>query len=269
MVISSYDRLIDRCYGKARRLIAPEVRNSHYAYAEHLRAALTGSGRWLDIGCGHDFLPDWMRSTDRRLDIERWSVVGIDMDAQAIARHPALEHRLIGNGEQMPFADNTFDLVTANMVVEHVAEPARLFAEIGRILAPGGRVIIHTPNARGYTTALTRMLPERALSPLAGMLLGRKAEDVYRTYYRANSVADLSALAAASGLAVESCELINSSPQAVRIPPLMVLELMLMRSLRHAGGARFRACLLATFRKDANSSNEIVFGSHFGNLLQS
>jgi SAM-dependent methyltransferase len=250
-VIAAYDRLTDRVYSRARTLIAPEVRNSQYAYAERLREALAGGGRWLDIGCGHDFLPAWMPPRERQLDVERWSVAGIDMDARAIARHPTLTYRVVGNGEHMPFADNVFDLVTANMVVEHVAQPARLFAEIGRILAPGGQVVIHTPNVHGYTTALTRLLPERALSPLAGALLGRHAEDVYPTHYRANSVGDLRALACGGGLVMESCDLVNSSPQAIRLPPFMVIELLLMRSLRSPRAARFRACLLATFRKSS------------------
>jgi SAM-dependent methyltransferase len=247
--ISAYDRLTDHVYDRARSIIAPEVRNSQYAYAERLRAALDGGGRWLDIGCGHDFLPPWMHSSDRNLNLQQWRVTGIDMDARAIARHPGLRHRVIGTGEQLPFEDHAFDLVTANMVVEHVEAPARLFAEISRILAPGGRVIIHTPNVHGYTTAITRLLPDRALAPLARVLLQRRAEDVYPTFYRANSVADIRKLAGDSGLAIEACELINSSPQAMRILPLMVLELLLMRSLRSRRGERFRACLLTTLRK--------------------
>ena len=256
--LSTYDRLIYEFYGKARAVIAPEVQNSQFAYAERLREALADSGRWLDIGCGPDFLPGWLQSTARRLNLERWSVVGIDMDARAIARHPALDNRLVGNGEQLPFADNSFSLITANMVVEHVEQPARLFAEIGRVLAPGGRVIIHTPNIHGYTTALTRLLPERLLVPLARLLFGRHAEDVYPTYYRANSITDLTALANASGLAVESCEWVNSSPQAVRIPPLMVMELFLLRSLCSDNAAQFRACLLATFRKERTGRMSFV-----------
>jgi SAM-dependent methyltransferase len=249
-VVSAYDRLTDHVYHRARSLIAPEVRNSQYAYAERLRAALAGGGRWLDIGCGHDFLPAWMRSTDRTLNLTDWQVVGIDMDAGAIARHPALRHRVVGSGEHLPFDGNAFDLITANMVVEHIEAPARLFAEISRILAPGGRVIIHTPNVHGYTTAITRLLPERALVPLARLLLQRKAEDVYPTFYRANSVEDVQELAGKNGLAIEACELVNSSPQTMRILPLMVLELLVMRSLRARPAARFRACLLATLRKN-------------------
>jgi SAM-dependent methyltransferase len=252
-VISFYDRFSDHAYARARSFIAPEVRNSQYAYAERLRSALAGSGRWLDIGCGHDFLPSWMRAADRNLPLERWRVIGIDMDGTALARHRGLRHRVIGSGEQLPFGDNTFDLITANMVVEHVADPAGLFAEIGRVMAPGGRVIIHTPNVHGYTTAVTRLLPERTLAPLARVLLRRRAEDVYPTFYRANSVADLRALAASSGLTIETCELLNSSPQAVRIPPLMVIELLLMRSLRSPRAAQLRACLLITLGKKART----------------
>jgi SAM-dependent methyltransferase len=190
-----------------------------------------------------------MAQHDRAIDIARWTVAGIDMDRSAIARHPGLRHRVVGNGEQLPFADNSFNLITANMVVEHVAEPSRLFGEISRVLVPGGRVLLHTPNLHGYTTTLTRLLPEQALAPLARVLLGRKAEDVYPTYYRANSADDVRALAERHGLSVDTCELVNSSPQTVRIPPLMVIELLLMRSMRLPRTARFRACLLATLRK--------------------
>ena len=248
-IVSAYDRLNDHVYWRARSWLAPEVRNSQYAYAERLRSALEGGGRWLDIGCGHQFLPPWMRGHEGRLDLERWSVTGIDMDTQAIARHHGLRHRVIGTGERLPFADNTFDLVTANMVIEHVEAPADLFAEIGRILAPGGRVIVHTPNVHGYTTAIARLLPDRTLAPLAQLVLGRRAEDVYPTFYRANSVMDLRKLAGSSGLAVETCELINSTPQSMRILPLMLMELLLLRSLRWQRVERFRACLLSTLRK--------------------
>jgi SAM-dependent methyltransferase len=253
-VISAYDRLTNHVYDRARSLIVPEVRNSQYAYAERLREALAaGGGRWLDVGCGHDFLPPWMSWSEKDLNLQGWSVTGIDMDERSIARHLGLHHRVIGSGEQLPFEDHAFDLITANMVVEHVASPARLFAEISRILAPGGRVIIHTPNIHGYTTAITRRLPQPLLVPLAQALLGRKAEDVYPTYYRANSADALRDVSARAGLIIEACAFIHSSPQAFRILPLMVLELLLMRTLRAPRAARYRPCLLVTMRKPGHA----------------
>jgi SAM-dependent methyltransferase len=49
--------------------------------------------------------------------------------------------------EPLPFADNSFDFVTYTDVIEHHAfSPKRVLAEIHRVLSPGGRVIIATPN---------------------------------------------------------------------------------------------------------------------------
>jgi len=266
----TYDSVAQFAYSRARALIAPEVRNSHYAYADRLRAALReGAGRWLDIGCGHDFLPEWMAPRDRVLRTKGWTVTGIDMDRASIARHLRLRHRIVANGEQLPFEDRSFDLITANMVIEHVANPPRLLAEISRTLAPNGRVVLHTPNLNGYTTRLTRLLPEKVLAPLAGVLLGRKAEDVYPTYYRANSIGTLRTLADAHGLTVEACDLVNSSPQTMRVPPLMLLELLMMRSMRSPRYERLRACLLVTLRKLGDGVTEIVSGSEIGNLQTS
>jgi hypothetical protein len=81
------------------------------------------------------------------------------------------------------------------------------------------------------------------------VLLGRKAEDVYPTYYRANSPLELEALIATTDLKLEACVLLNSSPQMVRVPPLMALELAWMRLLRRPRFARFRACMLSTLVK--------------------
>jgi SAM-dependent methyltransferase len=245
----AYDQFAHWCYQVTRAWLAPEVRNSQFDFAERLRAALRGSGRWLDLGCGHDFLPAWMPAEVRAIDTSQWSVTGLDMDARAIALHRGLRHRIVGNGEMLPFAGGSFDLITANMVVEHVADPSRLFSEMARVLAPGGQILLHTPNVAGYTTVLTRALPDRALVPLAHWLLAREAEDVYPTYYRANSTSDLAALAQGHGLVLEVCDLLNSSPQTVKLPPLMVCELLFMRATRWSRMAKFRACLLAMMHK--------------------
>jgi SAM-dependent methyltransferase len=249
----AYDRLVHNTYGPASRAIAPGLRNSHYYYAEALRRELPRAGRWLDLGCGHDFLPAFMTPAERALVLDHCTVVGIDLDARAIAGHPQLRHRVIGNGQELPFEDASFDLVSANMVIEHVSDPAHLFGEISRVLRPGGRVVLHTPNVRGYTTRLTTLLPERALAPLAGLLFRRKAADVYPTFYRANSVDAIASLAQASGLTVAASELVSSSPQTVRIPPLMALELLLIRWLRSPRLAGLRACLLATLQKPVDA----------------
>ena len=83
---------------------------------------------------------------------------------------------------------------------------------------------MHTPNGRGYTTLLTRLIPERRRAALAKLLLARNQSDVYPTHYRANTTARLQQLADAAALEVDEISLVQSSPQLIAIPPLLLLE---------------------------------------------
>ena len=99
--------------------------------------------------------------------------IGIDADHDALRRHRGLNDKVLGNIEHLPFADRAFDLDHGqNMVVEHVSDASSPSSRrVHRILAPGGRLILHTPNGRGYTTLLTRLIPERRRAALAKLLL--------------------------------------------------------------------------------------------------
>ncbi len=54
--------------------------------------------------------------------------------------------------QALSFADASFDLVITQDVLEHVADPWRAFAEIGRVLAPGGRHVFTVPLHEGHPT---------------------------------------------------------------------------------------------------------------------
>ncbi|HJZ50368.1 MAG TPA: class I SAM-dependent methyltransferase [Roseiflexaceae bacterium] len=71
-----------------------------------------------------------------------------------------------GAGEQLPFADASFDLAIAWDVVEHVQDPALLLAELARVLRPGGRVLLTVINRFAfrdphYHLPLLNWLPRR------------------------------------------------------------------------------------------------------------
>lgn len=249
MPVLSPQGFTDCVYKLAKDVVYPGLQNSQFEYASVLKHAIRHSRNWLDLGCGHEHLPGWMKVEDRQLPLITCRATGIDTDSQSLRQHPSIAHRVLGNIESLPFQSESFDLLTANMVLEHVGDPARLFHEAFRVLQPGGRMIVHTPNLAGYTTVLTRLIPARLRPLLARILHGRDSKDVYPTYYRANRRAVLRDLARDSGLRVLRIDYVVSSPQLVRLPPLMLIELLLIRTSTKRPLRTLSACLIAEFHR--------------------
>ncbi len=87
----------------------------------------------LDVGCGEGVL---VHKWAQRLGEDR-RVVGIDLDEESIQagweqhRAPNLEYRVM-HAENLPFADDEFDLATAIEVLEHVPDPEHTLSEMAR-----------------------------------------------------------------------------------------------------------------------------------------
>src|ERR1051326_8430649 len=110
-----------------------------YEYKQLLYELLKPGLRWLDLGCGRSFIATWTVKPGediRALASKPALSVGIDCYMDSLYDNHLLPNRVFGNVEHLPFSDNAFDLVTANMVMEHVAHPMRLLNEVRRVLAP-------------------------------------------------------------------------------------------------------------------------------------
>jgi SAM-dependent methyltransferase len=98
----------------------------------------------LDVGCG----PGTITADLARL-VAPGPVVGIDASAKVIdeargrtgegADRPAFE---VGDLFALPFADDTFDVVHAHQVLQHVGDPPAALAEMKRVCRPGGLVAV-------------------------------------------------------------------------------------------------------------------------------
>ena len=99
-------------------------------------------GRLLDVGCGSGWLLESMQSLG-------WTVEGVDLDPRAVdgARSRGLRVHL-GHVDQLDLPAESFDVVTMSHYIEHVYEPAAVIAACYRLLKPGGRLVIVTPNTR-------------------------------------------------------------------------------------------------------------------------
>lgn len=100
----------------------------------------------LDVGCGGGILAEDLARAGYR-------VTGIDPAPESIEtakNHAAvsgldIEYR-VGSGEQLPFANDAFDVVACCDVLEHVDDVDRVIAEVARILRPGGVFLFDTIN---------------------------------------------------------------------------------------------------------------------------
>jgi len=134
-------------------------------------------GRLLDVGCGSGEFMAWMRDLG-------WDVVGLDSDSETVRvarEHYGLDVRL-GTIEDLAFPADSFDAVVMSHVIEHVPDPRGTFAECARVLKPGGRIVVATPNheslgRRRFDEAWLQWDPPRHLQVFSPATLQRCAED--------------------------------------------------------------------------------------------
>jgi 2-polyprenyl-3-methyl-5-hydroxy-6-metoxy-1,4-benzoquinol methylase len=103
------------------------------------------SGVWLDAGCADGYY------TVALADAGASRVIGLEVDERLLAKAQATEHPAsvsyrVGEAEQLPFDDQMFDGVLLNEVLEHVHDDARVLREVARVLRPGGRLVLFSPN---------------------------------------------------------------------------------------------------------------------------
>jgi 2-polyprenyl-6-hydroxyphenyl methylase/3-demethylubiquinone-9 3-methyltransferase len=105
--------------------------NQHWQVDEHSRRPLEGRSA-LDVGCGAGLL------------------------AEPLARLGAIDYHAVPVEE----VEGQFDLITSLEVIEHVADPQSFIDALAKRLAPGGLLILSTPNQTSWSRLLTITLAE-------------------------------------------------------------------------------------------------------------
>lgn len=226
-------------------LVHPQAR-----YAAVLTDYVASGSRWLDIGCGRQLVPPWGAPEEQQHELANRAavLVGIDVD-QAIREHPLLSHRVMALGDRLPFRDEDFDLVTANMVVEHLSAPLPFLREVSRVLRPGGRFVFHTPNHHYYTIFFASWIPDRIKRGIIWHLERRCEADVFPTYYRLNTAPRIRRLAHSAGFLLERMQANSPAGAFHRLGPLGVLEVFLLKLLSFECMKAFRPSFIVVLRK--------------------
>jgi glycosyltransferase involved in cell wall biosynthesis len=103
----------------------------------HVVELSVGEGRTLDVGCGSSRILGALRPDSLAVDI----------------LHPKLRYAkkfartmVQGSGLSLPFGDGTFPCVVCSQVIEHIPRESSILTELDRVLAPGGRLVLGTPD---------------------------------------------------------------------------------------------------------------------------
>lgn len=130
--------------------------DQHWQGDECSRTPLDGKSA-LDVGCGAGLLTEPLARLGAR-------VTGIDASPEVIA--VARDHARTTGLEidyrvgELRAIEGQFDLVTSMEVIEHVADPADFITALSKRLAPGGLLIMSTPNATGWSRLILITLGE-------------------------------------------------------------------------------------------------------------
>lgn len=247
---------LENIFWPIKDVIAPTLRSAEDLYVNVLKSYVKQGIIWLDIGSGHQILAPWRYEDEKSLVAISQLVVGIDHSMDSLRSHRSVVLKVKGDITNLPFRDNCFDLVTANMVVEHLDDPEIQFKQVSKIMRPGGIFIIHTPNTLSIWVIIARLLPDIIKSNLIKLLEGRKENDTFTAYYKANSRKKIVEMASKSGFKVDRIRMLVSLPIFGIIPPIVILELIWIRILMIKCFKQFRPNIIAILKRKGLQKEE-------------
>jgi SAM-dependent methyltransferase len=144
----SYELENETSFLKLQRLAMEDSRFFKLEESLFSRDRDEGSPSVLDIGCATGALLDFLRGRG-------WRVTGVEISPSAgyaqKERHLDVRNLPL---EECGFPDNSFDIVLASHLIEHLNAPRSFLTETYRVLKNGGRVFITTPNISGFQARL-------------------------------------------------------------------------------------------------------------------
>jgi len=237
-------------YFRTLKRLIPDAEHQQQFYFRLLRTHVRPGITWLDAGCGHTLVPEWIKGAK---ELEEWflttarAVVGCDVDRSSL-NAPSRIRRAACNIEQLCFRPGTFELITCNGVIEHVEHPGRAFREFFQALKPRGALIVHTPNLFHWSTLIARATPFWFHRIILKWIAEMELHDVFSTRFRANTAKTLRRLLLAAGFQDITIHLVPGRPRLVGFGPFLHVECMLHRIVRRFPQAGEFLCAVARRR---------------------
>ena len=160
----------------------------------------------LDIGCGRR--ASFLRSLAPCVK----TAYGVDLEI-AETVHEGNMTLMHGDAVSVLLPDHSVDIITMIHVSEHLCDPDRVFLECGRVLRPGGSLVLIAPSKFYLPILIGRAIPHGVRQWANSVMTGSRSEDTFPAYYRANSPRALRRLAAVAGFDVAAIRYVSNHPQ--------------------------------------------------------
>ena len=150
--------------------------------------------RVLDAGCSQGiatillaregFSVTGVDIQDSRIEYARADLEKESADTQAHAEF------LVANASDLPFEDASFDSALLGEVIEHLTNPERVLEELGRVVVPGGRIVITTPfGLSPHHDHKQTFYPQNLIHTISSTLVVESV-DVVERYFRVVAIVD-------------------------------------------------------------------------------
>jgi ubiquinone/menaquinone biosynthesis C-methylase UbiE len=183
-------------------------------YRELISKHLRPGQRLLDAGCGR-----YMTVCKEFSSVAR--VVGIDLETTFETDNQNAPFGVRGDAGHLPFPSEYFDMVISRSVIEHLDDPPQVFREFYRVLRPGGKVVIVTPNKYDYVSVIAALTPYWLHRMLVSRIFQVSEHDVFPTLYRANTVSSIRKAFHAAGMVQSELTTVNHYPAYLMFSPVL------------------------------------------------
>jgi SAM-dependent methyltransferase len=189
------------------RFYPPQFRGMYDRFSDVIHEYARAGDVMLDAGCGSGRVFQYAFDDRQRPHL----IVGVDVTDEP-GGNGNIDAAARADLGRLPFRDATFDLAISSHVAEHLTEPERVFGELARVLKPGGRLLVLTPNRWHYVTVSSALMPHW-FHLTYNRWRGIDVHDIFPTVYRANTASRLRALYERAGLDVEQLLQFETEPE--------------------------------------------------------
>ena len=189
------------------RYYPPAFRGMYDRFSDVIHEHVRRDDVMLDAGCGSGRVLQYHFDEQQRPRL----IVGVDVTDEPHGNRN-IDAAARADLAALPFNDKTFDIAISSHVAEHLTQPERVFGELVRVLKPGGKLLILTPNRWHYVTISSALLPY-SFHRRYNSWRGSNVDDVFPTVYKANTASRLRSLYDGAGMGIEQLYQFETEPE--------------------------------------------------------